>query len=85
MRDPEGRITFVGDRAVRELTNPNSPPPFLRTVAARALMEDGLLVPFQISASGRIESPRYRFVSHPTEWTDAQHYDAARLDRKSVV
>ena len=80
MRDPEGRLTFVGDRAVRHLTNPGlRPDSFLQSSAAGRLTDDGILVPFRITPSGQIESPRYGFVTHPTEWSDLQHYDAARL------
>lgn len=81
MRDPRGRLRFEGDRAVRQLDRPNEIPEFLKHSIARDLVEAGSLVPFEVSSDGgnRIESPRYAFVSLPTEWTDAQLRAAADL------
>lgn len=81
MRDPQGRLHFDGDRAVRQLAAPHETPAFLAHPASRSLVESGALVPFSISTTrpGRIESPRYDFISLPTEWTDAQLRTAADL------
>lgn len=81
MRDPRGRLRFEGDRAVRQLDIPEDVPAFLKHPAAQRLVEAGSLVPFEFSPldAGRIESPRYKFVSLPTEWTDAQLRAAADL------
>lgn len=78
MRDPAGRLRFVNDRAIRELTDPGQILPLLRSAAVRGLVDDGLMVPFTCH-DGHLESPRYRFVTHPMEWCDAQLHDGAML------
>jgi SAM-dependent methyltransferase len=80
MRDPSGRLRFDGQLAIRPLGSPDDAPAFLKHAVARQLVDGGSLVPFAFSADAtRIESPRYRFVSLPTEWTDAQLRVAAEL------
>jgi SAM-dependent methyltransferase len=76
MRDPEGRLRFVGDRAVRSLYETVEPPAFLKTDVAHELVEANLLIGFELKARS-IESPRLPFVTMPTEWTDAQFHAAA--------
>lgn len=81
MRDPTGYLRLEGDRAVRQLADPLPASAFLRHAVARRLVDAGALVPFELSSADerRIESPRYPFVSLPTEWTDAQLRAAADL------
>lgn len=79
MRDPAGRLDLSGPAAIRHLSGDTPLPTFLTHPVARALVEDGLLVPFRIEAADRIESPKYSFVSQPGEWADAQFHDAALL------
>lgn len=81
MRDPCGRLRFEGERAIRELSASDARPAFLSHPVARQLVDAGSLVPFAFSPDvvGRIESPRYGFISLPTEWTDAQLRAAAEL------
>lgn len=77
MRDPAGRLRFEGDQAIRHLADPAQFLPFLQTSAVGSLVNDGLMVPFTCQGD-HLVSPRYRFVSHPTEWCDAQIHDAAK-------
>ena len=79
MRDPQGQLSFDGSRAFRQLNAPHQIPPFLTHPLARQLVDAGLLVPFDIQAPDLIESPRYPFISLPTEWCDLQHRAAAEL------
>lgn len=76
MRDPAGRLRCEGDRAIRDLAEPELVRPFLQSAAVSSLVADGLLVPF-VWHGEQLSAPRYRFVSHPTEWCDAQLHDAA--------
>lgn len=79
MRDPQGQLSFDGSRALRQLNAPHQIPPFLTHPVARQMVDAGLLVPFNIQAPDLIESPRYPFISLPTEWCDLQHRAAAEL------
>jgi SAM-dependent methyltransferase len=81
MRDPRGRLRFEGDRALRQLEAPYEAPLFLSHPVAQQLVGAGALIPFELSLAipGQIESPRYGFISFPTEWTDAQLLAAADL------
>ena len=79
MRDPQGQLSFDGSRALRQLNPPHQIPTFLTHPLARQLVDAGLLVPFDIKAPDLIESPRYPFISLPTEWCDLQHSVAAEL------
>lgn len=81
MRDPLGRLHFSGKHAIRRLHAPLEPTAFLNQSLARQLVDAGQLVPFRLSSSDAtlVESPRYDFVSLPTEWTDAQLRVAADL------
>ncbi len=81
MRDPQGQLAFDGARAIRQLHAPLPPAAFLNQPIARQLADSGRLVPFAIGRADatRIESPRYEFVSLPTEWSDAQLRAAAEL------
>ncbi|HXC56339.1 MAG TPA: methyltransferase domain-containing protein [Rhizomicrobium sp.] len=79
MRDPEGRLRFVDGKAVRTLNPGFTLPEFLRSAAARELVADGKLVPFEIVAGDAVESPQLAFVTLPTEWSDAHVQAAAGL------
>lgn len=81
MRDPLGRLRFDGARAIRQLHSPLEPTAFLNQPLARRFVDAGQLVPFTLGSQDAtlIESPRYDFVSLPTEWTDAQLRAAAGL------
>jgi SAM-dependent methyltransferase len=81
MRDPSGYLSFDGDRAIRHLNSLHDTTLFLKNSIATSLVRDGLIVPFEFSATNdkQIESPRYKFVSLPTEWTDSQLLSAAQL------
>lgn len=81
MRDPRGRLRFEGERAIRELSTSIATPAFLTHPVAQQLVDAGSLVTFALSpgVAGRIESPRYSFISLPTDWTDAQLRAAADL------
>jgi hypothetical protein len=78
MRDPAGRVRFLDGKAIRVLASGGQIPPFLNTDAARALVQAARLVPYS-TEQDRLVSPLQPFVSLPTEWCDAQLYDAARL------
>jgi SAM-dependent methyltransferase len=81
MRDPIGNLHFESGLAVRQLFSREDIPVFLNHPLARSLVNSGSLVPFSFSSEnlGRIESPRYAFISLPTEWTDAQILAAGEL------
>lgn len=79
MRDPEGKIRFLGNQVKRELYAPLPNNHFLRTPTSKKLVDGGELMPFEILDSQTIASPQIPFVSYPYEWCDAQLYDAAEL------
>jgi SAM-dependent methyltransferase len=79
MRDPDGSIEFVDDRAVRTVHDPRHPAfEFLDSDCARQLVRAGSLVPFSIE-NQQVTSPRYPFITLPHEWCDAQVAAAGSL------
>ena len=79
MRDPAGSIRFEPDRVVRDLKAPLPQDHFLRSALARAWVERGDLVPFEIADERTIVARRLPFVSQPSEWSDPQLHAAAAL------
>lgn len=79
MRDPDGRLRFDGSAAIRELAHPGVETAFLKHGVARELERDGRLVPFEWRTPQCLVSPRYPFVTQPSDWCDAQLLAAARL------
>ena len=79
MRDPAGRLRFAGDSAIRDLIDPGNTTAFLRHAASQRLVDTGLLVPFTWRTPDTLVSPRYGFVSQPTDWCDRQLHAAALL------
>ena len=79
MRDPQGRLRFEGDAAIREVLPGGLAGAFLNHPLAQELVRHGVLVPFEWQAAGRLVSPRLPLVSLPFEWCDAQFRAAAML------
>jgi hypothetical protein len=79
MRDPSGRVIFEQDFVVRHLNEPADDQHFLRSDLARRWVELGLLVPYEWLDNRTVRSPRFPFVTLPSEWTAAQFYTAAHL------
>ncbi len=79
MRDPEGKIEFVGHKVIRHIQPGAAATPFLRSSAAADLVAQGDLIPYEFTAPNTMESPRLPFVSYPFEWCDAQLHGAGQL------
>ena len=79
MRDPQASLNFEADKVVRRLRMPLAPSHFLRSVLARRWVEEGHLVPFEILDEYTVTSPLYSFVTQPSEWCDAQLFEAGQL------
>ena len=79
MRDPQGRRRFEGKAAFLDLLQPLPASAFLYHPIATNLVRTGHLVPFEWRAPQCLVSPRYSFVSQPTEWCDGQFLAAARF------
>lgn len=79
MRDPDGALRFEADHIARTLADASPSAGFLRSGAARSLIDQGLIVPFRFAADHELHATRIPFVSHPFEWCDAQLASAARL------
>lgn len=77
MRDPDGRLRLDGAAAIRSIRRDAAGAAFLHHPAAARLAAQGRIVPFEWRGP-ELVSPRYAFVSHPTDWCDAQLHDAAR-------
>ncbi len=65
--------------AIRKLTAPLADGHFLRSAVSAELVRQGKLIPFRLPDAQTAVSPRLAFVSQPTEWCDAQLFDAAGL------
>ncbi|WP_457330925.1 class I SAM-dependent methyltransferase [Rhizobacter sp. P5_C2] len=79
MRDPQGRIRFEGERVLRTLVQPLPSGHFLRSQLASGWVADQRMVGFEWLDETTLQSPRFPFVTQPTEWCDAQLHAAARL------
>ena len=79
MRDPEGRLTMTDGEVVRALAVPVDADHFLRSALAADLVHQGKLLAFALRDAQTAVASRLRFVSQPTEWCDAQLFDAASL------
>ena len=79
MRDPEGGLTMTEGQVVRALAAPVAADHFLRSALAADLVRQGKLVDFALRDVHTAVATRLRFVSQPTEWCDAQLFDAAVL------
>jgi SAM-dependent methyltransferase len=77
MRDPEGRLRLEGAVAIRTIEPGATSTAFLHHPLATRLAAEGRIVPFDWCGA-EIVSPRYRFISQPTDWCDAQFHHAAR-------
>jgi len=77
MRDPDGRLEF-SEREVIRYISPNAPSlAFLHDGISERLSTEGRLVPFEFTDQYTVRHPRYKFVSYPFEWCDAQLAAAA--------
>jgi SAM-dependent methyltransferase len=79
MRDPDGTSISDSSTRLRHLNSPADSEHFLQGALARELVADGTLVPFVWCDPSNILSPRWPFVSQPSEWCDSQLFDAAEL------
>ncbi len=79
MRDPEGRLTMTDGEAVRALAVSVGADHFLRSALAADLVHQGKLLAFVLRDAQTAVAARLSFVSQPTEWCDAQLFDAAAL------
>lgn len=79
MRDPDGHVEFVGNEVLRTIKPGVSSIAFLKTEAARSMVNEGALLEYQFISDDKLVSPRIGFVSYPSEWCDSQLYDAARF------
>ena len=79
MRDPEGGLTMTNGEVIRSLPVPVGVDHFLRSALAADLVRQGKLVGFELLDGQTAVATRLRFVSQPTEWCDAQLFDAAEL------
>jgi predicted RNA methylase len=79
MHDPQGRLEFAGDEAIRRCHAPLAAGHFLRSDLASRLVREGSLMEYRLVDEATVSSPRVPFVSYPHEWTDAQLADAGRL------
>ena len=79
MRDPDGSAIFGVGTLVRRLRRAADAGHFLNSTLAREFVTELKLVPFEWLDPCRISSPRWPFVSQPSEWCDAQLFDAAEL------
>ena len=79
MRDPDGSLSFESSTVVRRLRQPLDAGHFLRSELARRWMTSGRLVQFEEADSLTVIADRLAFVTHPSEWSDAQLHAAAQL------
>lgn len=79
MRDPAASLRFEADRVIRDLRQPLPNGHFLKSELAARWVAQGRLVPFEREGDLRVVSQRLPFVTQPSEWTDAQLFEAARL------
>lgn len=79
MRDPEATLHLGESQVVRSLVSPAGPEHFLRSALAQALVQQRKLIAFELQDAQTAVAPRLRFLSQPSEWCDAQLFDAAVL------
>jgi SAM-dependent methyltransferase len=79
MRDPRGRVSIRGEVVLRTLADPLPADDFLYQPLARQLVQEGILVDFDLHDGTHITAPRIPWVSQPSEWCGAQLADAALL------
>ena len=79
MRDPDGALEITDVEVIRSLFAPVGDGHFLRSTLAADLVQQGKLIGYAVRDALTTTSPRLPFVSQPTEWCDAQLFDAAAL------
>ncbi len=79
MRDPDSVVALDRDHARRSFFIQPPVDSFLRSPAAQTLVDAGQLLPFEWTGAQELQSPRVPFVSAPSNWCDAQFWDAADL------
>lgn len=79
MRDPDASLQMARSTVVRRLNQPLASGHFLGSELAQNWQARGCLVSFQIADDKTIVAERLPFVSQPSEWCDAQLFEAARL------
>jgi hypothetical protein len=79
MRDPAASLRFEGDWVLRDLRGDAESARFLETDLARRWVDEHRLVPFEHRGPRQLAAPRLPFVTQPSEWTDAQLLEAAKL------
>jgi len=79
MRDPAAKLELRKDTVVRALRARPAPDHWLFSSVAQAWCKRGDLVPFEFIDETTLSAKRLPFVSQPTEWCDAQFFDAAKL------
>jgi hypothetical protein len=77
VRDPEGWVEDDGRTIIRHAYRPLPASHFLRTPAAVALIQRGLLTPFSLSGSSQVIADRIDFPTYPWEWVPSQLFEAA--------
>lgn len=79
MRDPGGSVKVKGNLVERQLIEPLETDHFLFSKCCAMLQEDKKIIETKFVSNHLITSPRIQFVTYPSEWTDAQLFDSARL------
>lgn len=79
MRDPDGSLSFEASTVVRRLRQPLDASHFLRSALAKRWMASGFLVQYEEADALTVIADRLAFVTHPSEWCDAQLHAAAQL------
>jgi SAM-dependent methyltransferase len=79
MRDPDGTLSVKQNCVVRQLAHEPDPAHFLHSPIAARWVAERRMVEFTSIDRLCIESPRVPFVSQPSEWCDAQLFDASQL------
>lgn len=79
MRDPDGTLTFHEGTVIRRLRDPLGADHFLRSELAQRWIASGHLVKFELLDDRTAVAERLEFVTYPSEWSDAQLYEAAKL------
>lgn len=79
MRDPAGKLEFHDKTVIRVLHRRSAADDWLHSQLAREWCSRGDMVAFELIDDLTIHAPRLPFVSQPSEWCDAQLFDAAKL------
>jgi SAM-dependent methyltransferase len=77
MRDPDGYVDTSDSVVLRHLYKPLPANHFLRTSGSQALVDRGMLTPFDLVGESLIQARKIPLISYPYEWTHAQLWDAA--------